>query len=61
MQVIAPGVAEQEAAVGDMLVLAQTDPPPPSGWDLVAVERAPANPLDVSTATPVLESVYRFG
>jgi hypothetical protein len=61
MQVIAPGVAEQEALPGDMLVLAQTDPPPPSGWDLVAVERAPANPLDVSTATPVLESVYRFG
>lgn len=61
MQVVAPGVAEREASPGDMLVLAQTDVPPPAGWTLVAVERAPANPLDAATPTPVLESVYRLG
>jgi hypothetical protein len=61
MTVIGPGVAEQEASPGDMLVLAQTDVPPPAGWTLVAVERAPADPLDASTPTPVLESVYRLG
>jgi hypothetical protein len=61
MTVGAPGLAEQEASPGDMLVLAQTDPAPPAGWALVAVERAPANPLDASTPTPVLESVYRLG
>jgi hypothetical protein len=43
------------------LVLAQTDVPPPARWMLVAVERAPANPFDASTPTPVLESVYRLG
>jgi hypothetical protein len=61
MQVIAPDVAERAASPGDMLVLAQTDLPPPAGWSLVAVERAPTNPLDPSTPTPVLESVYRLG
>jgi predicted secreted protein len=61
MEVLAPAVAEREASVGDMLVLAQTDPAPPTGWMLVAVERAPANPIDAATPTPVLESVYRLG
>jgi hypothetical protein len=61
MQVTTPSVAEQDASPGDLLVLAQTDPPPPGGWSLVAVERTPANPLDASTPAPVLESVYRLG
>jgi hypothetical protein len=61
MQVIAPGLAESEASPGDMLVLAQTDLPPPAGWMLIAVERGPVNPLDPSSPTPVLESVYRLG
>jgi hypothetical protein len=61
MRVVPPGVAEREASPGDMLVLAQTDVPPPARWMLVAVERAPANPFDASTPTPVLESVYRLG
>jgi hypothetical protein len=48
-------------AVGDVLVLSQFDPPPPSGWTLVAGERGPANLLDASAPRPVIESVYRFG
>jgi hypothetical protein len=61
MQVTTPDAAERDASPGDMLVLAQTDLPPPAGWIRVAVERAPANPLDAATPTPVLESVYRLG
>jgi len=61
MQVVTPDVAERDASPGDMLVLAQTDARPPSDWIRVAVERAPANPLDRSATTPVLESVYRLG
>jgi len=48
-------------AVGDTLVLAAFDAAPPSGWTLVATERAPANLIDPSAPRPVLESVYRFG
>jgi hypothetical protein len=47
--------------VGDTLVLAAFDAAPPSGWALVATERAPANLIDPSAPRPVLESVYRFG
>ena len=61
MQVTAPSLAEREASAGDVLVLAQTDLPPPVSWVLVATERAPANPLDAAAPRPVLESVYRFG
>jgi hypothetical protein len=61
MQVIAPRLAEHQAAVGDLLVLAQSDPAPGGSWVLVASERAPANPLDVGASRPVLETVYRMG
>jgi hypothetical protein len=60
MQVIAPGLAESQATVGAMLVLAATDPAPPGDWTLVASERAPANPLDAAASRPVLETVYRL-
>ena len=63
MQVVTPAVVESgHPSAGDILVLsALFDPPPPTGWALVAVERAPANPLDASAPQPVLFSVYRFG
>jgi hypothetical protein len=54
-------VYASQPAVGDMLVLNPSDPLPPSGWTLVASERAPANLLDASAPRPVLETVYRFG
>jgi len=54
-------VYSSQAAVGDMLVLSPYDPLPPSGWALVASERAPANVLDPSAPRAVLETVYRFG
>jgi hypothetical protein len=60
MQVIAPGLAESQATVGDMLVLAAADPTPPGEWTLVASERAPADPLDSAASRPVLETVYRL-
>jgi hypothetical protein len=62
MQVVpAEQVYAGHPAVGDTLVLSQFDPPPPSGWTLVASERGPANLLDASAPRPVIESVYRFG
>jgi hypothetical protein len=65
MQVIAPDVVERQASAGDVLVLSQfdlsqTDSVPPSGWTLIAVERAPANVLDPSAPRPIIEAVYRF-
>ncbi len=61
MHVASPGIAEQQASAGDLLVLASFDPLPPSGWSLVATERAPANTLDPSAPRPILVSVYRMG
>jgi hypothetical protein len=62
LQVVSPQFVESAASPGDMLVLATgIDPPPPSGWVLVATERSPANLVDASAARPVLISVYRFG
>ncbi|HVC42932.1 MAG TPA: hypothetical protein VND54_13215 [Candidatus Saccharimonadales bacterium] len=62
MEVVSPDfVAASHPAPGDVLVLSQFDPAPPSGWTLVASERGPANLLDASAPRPVIESVYRFG
>jgi hypothetical protein len=61
MQVVAPGSVETNAVSGDMLVLTQYDPAPPTGWALVATERSPSDPVDSSVPRPVLISVYRFG
>jgi hypothetical protein len=62
MQVIPPdALSASHPGAGDTLVLAEFDVAPPSGWTLVAQERASANPLDPSAPSPVLESVYRFG
>ena len=61
MQVATPQIAEQRAATGDLLVLASFDPTPPSGWSLVATERAPASAADPSAPRPILIRVYRLG
>ena len=62
MQVISVAVIGSEhPAAGDVLVLSEYDPAPPSGWTLAAVERGPANLVDASAPRPVIESVYRFG
>ena len=62
MEVVAPDFAYgSHPTTGDVLVLSQFDPAPPSGWALVAGERGPANLLDGSAPRPLIESVYRFG
>ncbi|MGA8523980.1 MAG: hypothetical protein WB807_13080, partial [Candidatus Dormiibacterota bacterium] len=62
MEVVAPDFAyASHPSAGDVLVLSPFDQAPPSGWELVAAERGPANLLDGSAPRPVLESVYRFG
>jgi hypothetical protein len=61
LQVESPEIAEAQPSPGDMLVLNDAvDPPPPSGWTLVATERSPANLVDAATPRPALISVYRF-
>jgi hypothetical protein len=62
MQETSPAaVYADHPGAGDVLVLSQFDPAPPSGWILIAAERGPANALDSSAPRPVLETVYRFG